>query len=96
MEGQPSSHLRPVLLTLVSPRFKFYADKIYSKFCTGTTLILIATDAFDGYKEATGATSDSSTGLLRISPTQYSNLQNLVFTTNGVGVLMSNTTIQGL
>ncbi|KAF8264556.1 acid protease [Lactarius quietus] len=50
---------------------------------TGTTLILIATDAFDRYKSATGAVLDGTTGLLRITSTQYSNLQPLVFTAGG-------------
>ncbi|KAI9450023.1 aspartic peptidase A1 [Lactarius psammicola] len=39
---------------------------------TGTTLILIATDAFNLYKSATGAVNDASTGLLRITSTQFS------------------------
>lgn len=51
---------------------------------TGTTLVLIATDGLTRYKSATGAIADSATGLLRISPTQFSNLQSLFFTTNGV------------
>ncbi|KAF8260454.1 acid protease [Lactarius quietus] len=49
----------------------------------GTTLILIATDAFDRYQSVTGAVPDSTTGLLRITSTQYSNLQPLVFTAGG-------------
>lgn len=81
MEGQRSSKLRSVLLTLLSPRLKFYADKKYSNFCTGTTLILIATDAYKKYLVATGATFDSATGLLTITLAEYNNLQNLVFTT---------------
>ncbi|KAH9964274.1 aspartic peptidase A1 [Russula dissimulans] len=47
---------------------------------TGTTLILLATDAFDRYRAATGAVPDNTTGLLRITPAQYSNLQSLFFT----------------
>ncbi|KAI9441955.1 hypothetical protein BJY52DRAFT_1229332 [Lactarius psammicola] len=50
---------------------------------TGTTLILIATDAFNLYKSATGAVNDASTGLLRITSTQFSNLQSLFFTAGG-------------
>ncbi|KAI6018325.1 aspartic peptidase domain-containing protein [Pisolithus marmoratus] len=46
---------------------------------TGTTLILIATDAFTKYKSLTGAVSDSTTGLLRITTSQYNALQNLYF-----------------
>ncbi|KAG2032176.1 acid protease [Suillus americanus] len=51
---------------------------------TGTTLILIATDAFDKYKSATGATLDESTELLKISSDQYDQLSSLYFTTGGV------------
>ncbi|KAG1842520.1 acid protease [Suillus subalutaceus] len=51
---------------------------------TGTTLILIATDAFDKYKSATGATLDNSTELLKISSDQYDQLSSLYFTTGGV------------
>ncbi|KAG1837236.1 acid protease [Suillus subalutaceus] len=46
---------------------------------TGTTLILIATDAFNKYQSATGATLDSNTGLLMITSDQYANLQTLNF-----------------
>lgn len=50
---------------------------------TGTTLTLIATDAFNHYKAATGATLDSSTGLLSITNEQYSRLQSMFFTIGG-------------
>ncbi|KAH9171286.1 aspartic peptidase A1 [Lactarius sanguifluus] len=50
---------------------------------TGTTLILIATDAFNRYKTATGAVLDGATGLLKITLTQFNNLQSLFFTTGG-------------
>ncbi|KAG2068135.1 acid protease, partial [Suillus decipiens] len=46
---------------------------------TGTTLVLIASDAFSTYQSATGAIEDESTGLLRITSTQYSALKNLDF-----------------
>ncbi|KAG1736321.1 acid protease [Suillus lakei] len=46
---------------------------------TGTTLILIASDAFDSYKSETGATFDNSTGLLKISSDQYNQLSSLFF-----------------
>lgn len=46
---------------------------------TGTTLILIASNAYTKYQSATGATLDRTTGLLRITSTQYSALQNLNF-----------------
>ncbi|KAG2369291.1 aspartic peptidase domain-containing protein, partial [Suillus spraguei] len=50
---------------------------------TGTTLILIATDAFDKYHSATGATLDSNTGLLMVTSEQYANLQTLNFNIGG-------------
>jgi hypothetical protein len=50
---------------------------------TGTTLTLIASDAFKKYKTATGAVADSATGLLRITSAQYSNLKNLDFKIGG-------------
>ncbi|KAH9482175.1 Polyporopepsin [Psilocybe cubensis] len=50
---------------------------------TGTTLILIATDAFQKYTSATGATFDGATGLLTITLAQYKNLQNLIFHIEG-------------
>ncbi|KAG2156904.1 acid protease [Suillus bovinus] len=50
---------------------------------TGTTLILIATDAFRKYQTATGAVLDNTTGLLMITSAQYSNLQTLNFNIDG-------------
>jgi cathepsin E len=49
---------------------------------TGTTLVLLATDAFTKYQKATGGVLDQNTGLLRITTTQFNNLQNLVFKTS--------------
>ncbi|KAI9068199.1 aspartic peptidase A1 [Trametes sanguinea] len=46
---------------------------------TGTTLVLIATDAFKRYQELTGGVLDDDTELLRITPEQYGSLQNLNF-----------------
>ncbi|KIM81488.1 hypothetical protein PILCRDRAFT_71813, partial [Piloderma croceum F 1598] len=46
---------------------------------TGTTLILLATNAYNAYATATGGTVDSTTGLLKISAAQYSALQPLNF-----------------
>ncbi|KAJ8457168.1 hypothetical protein ONZ45_g18421 [Pleurotus djamor] len=51
---------------------------------TGTTLILLASDALDNYRNVTGAVYDDKTGLLRITPAQFANLQSLFFTINGV------------
>ncbi|KAG1836453.1 acid protease [Suillus subalutaceus] len=50
---------------------------------TGTTLILIATDAFNKYKSATGGMLDNNTGLLMITSAQYSKLQTLNFKIGG-------------
>ncbi|KAG1851512.1 aspartic peptidase domain-containing protein [Suillus tomentosus] len=47
---------------------------------TGTTLILIATDAFNKYQSATGATLNEDVGLLQISSDQYDQLSSLYFT----------------
>ena len=46
---------------------------------TGTTLVLLATDAFNTYMQLTGATLDQTTGLLTISQADYANLQSLNF-----------------
>ncbi|PIL25289.1 transporter [Ganoderma sinense ZZ0214-1] len=51
---------------------------------TGTTLILIATDALTRYQRATGAVADRATGLLRLTTAQFANLQSLFFTIGGV------------
>ncbi|KJA28403.1 hypothetical protein HYPSUDRAFT_33774 [Hypholoma sublateritium FD-334 SS-4] len=50
---------------------------------TGTTLVLIATNAFTKYKTATGGVLDSTTGLLRITAAQLTSLQSLFFVTPG-------------
>ena len=44
-------------------------------------------DAFDKYKNYTGAQVDKDTGLLRIMPAQYANLKSLYFTIGGVSRL---------
>ncbi|KAG2151441.1 acid protease [Suillus clintonianus] len=51
---------------------------------TGTTLLLIATEAFQAYQQATGAVQDPNTGLLTITQQQYNNLQSLYFNIGGV------------
>lgn len=50
---------------------------------TGTTLILVATDAFKAYEKATGGKLDPTTGLLKITPGQYENLKPLIFYIGG-------------
>ncbi|KAG2132311.1 aspartic proteinase [Suillus bovinus] len=46
---------------------------------TGTTLIFIATDAYNKYLSATGGSPDSATGLVLVSSANYKALQNLNF-----------------
>ncbi|KAF8551965.1 acid protease [Imleria badia] len=56
---------------------------------TGTTLILIASDAFQKYQSATGGTLDSTTGLLIVTSSQYSSLQTLSFNIGGTSYDLS-------
>ncbi|KAI0081057.1 aspartic protease [Panus rudis PR-1116 ss-1] len=51
---------------------------------TGTTLTLIATDAFKRYLQITGGAVDPVTTLVKISPAQFANLKSLFFTINNV------------
>ncbi|KAJ7143506.1 acid protease [Mycena crocata] len=46
---------------------------------TGTTLLLLATDAFQAYQQATGATADRTTGLLTVTEAQFSQMESLFF-----------------
>ncbi|KAL4244016.1 peptidase A1 family protein [Abortiporus biennis] len=50
---------------------------------TGTTLILLASDVFDVYRRVTGAVIDNTTGLLRITLSQYHQLESLYFNIDG-------------
>ncbi|KAG6877473.1 hypothetical protein C0992_009901 [Termitomyces sp. T32_za158] len=50
----------------------------------GTTFLLLASDAFARYVLATGAVPDCATGMLRLTSTQFANLQSLFFSINGV------------
>ncbi|KAI0689557.1 aspartic proteinase precursor [Cytidiella melzeri] len=50
---------------------------------TGTTLILLASDAFSAYQTATGAVSDEATGLLSITASQFASLESLNFNIGG-------------
>ncbi|KAF8547620.1 acid protease [Imleria badia] len=56
---------------------------------TGTTLILIATDAFQKYQSATGGTLDTTTGLLAITSSQYSRLKTLALNIGGTAYDLS-------
>ncbi|KAI0819361.1 family A1 protease [Trametes gibbosa] len=50
---------------------------------TGTTLLLIASDAFATYQSITGGVLDATTGLLMITPDQFANLKSLFFNVGG-------------
>ncbi|KAF7298759.1 Acid protease [Mycena indigotica] len=50
---------------------------------TGTTLLLLATDAFQAYQQATGAKLDNTTGLLTLTESQFEDLQSLFFEVGG-------------
>ena len=58
--------------------------KDWEKIQTGATLLLIATDAFNKYRNAVGAVFDDNTGLLRINSTQFDRLESLFFQISGV------------
>lgn len=51
---------------------------------TGTTLLLIASDALQKYKSLTGAVEDETTGLLKLNVPQFTLLQSLFFRIGGV------------
>ncbi|EIW58439.1 aspartic proteinase from Irpex Lacteus [Trametes versicolor FP-101664 SS1] len=51
---------------------------------TGTTLLLIASDAVQKYTAANGAVFDDDVGLYRLTPAQFANLKSLFFTIHGV------------
>jgi cathepsin E len=53
---------------------------------TGTTLVLIASNAFSAYERATGGVLDNTTGLLRLTTTQFASLQSLFFTVGSVSI----------
>lgn len=55
---------------------------------TGTTLILIATDAFQAYQQATQATLDQTTGLLTIADDQFAQLESLFFQIGSVSLTL--------
>lgn len=84
----PSSHL-PLELSTPEPHSCVHAHlDLVALFyaCTNpfdTSQVLLATDAFNAYKKATGATLDNNTGLLRITSSQFSALKNLNFDIGG-------------
>ncbi|KIJ25552.1 hypothetical protein M422DRAFT_273487 [Sphaerobolus stellatus SS14] len=50
---------------------------------TGTTLVLLASNAFSAYQKATGAVLDDDTCLLRLTTAQFANPKRLFFATAG-------------
>ncbi|PSR84188.1 hypothetical protein PHLCEN_2v5476 [Hermanssonia centrifuga] len=50
---------------------------------SGTSMILLASDAYEAYQKATGAVEDQRTGFLTLSKEQYGNLQPLNFNIGG-------------
>ncbi|OCH86421.1 aspartic peptidase A1 [Obba rivulosa] len=51
---------------------------------TGTTLLLLSSDAFSTYTQLTGATTDQTTGLLTLPASQFGNLESMFFNIGGV------------
>lgn len=49
---------------------------------------MIATDAFDAYKKATGAKVDEATGLLTVTAEQFKKMKSLYFKIGEVGALV--------
>ncbi|EKM51358.1 uncharacterized protein PHACADRAFT_178003 [Phanerochaete carnosa HHB-10118-sp] len=65
-----------------------YAGKVISTTTSGivdsgTTMILLATDHYQAYMNATGAVKDSKTGMLSLTNDQFKNLQPLQFNIGG-------------
>ena len=79
----------PVLLTPVRPQpsTRSYTDWQFDNDITGTTLILIATNAFTKYESLTGAKLDPDTGLLKVTSAQFAALKTLSFVVGGVCIL---------
>jgi len=93
-ESRYTGNLQYVPLTQTEPANMFVGidqDMMYGKdrqmllqgsagiVDTGTTLLLIASDAFQQYLELTGAVTDDATGLLKIASTDYAKVQSLFF-----------------
>lgn len=55
--------------------------------------MLIATEAYNKYKSVTGATADTSTGLLKISSANFANLKSLYYTIGGVSRSVANSSL---
>ncbi|KAJ7201370.1 family A1 protease [Mycena pura] len=72
-------------ITSTSPASKYWGidQSISCIVDTGTTLIYLATNAFNAYQNATGGAPDSTTGLLSITPKQFADLKDLNFVIAG-------------
>jgi hypothetical protein len=81
----------PRLLVLLTPvrahRSRDSKIMLIGNDIIGTTLVLIASNAFSKYKSLTGAVQDRNTGLLRITSAQFAKLETLTFTISGVCIL---------
>ena len=77
-----------ILLALLIPVCR--SEKCYAAcqwLLIGTTQLLLASEAFNAYKDAIGAVlDDENTGLLSINPDQFHKLLNLTFTISGVSI----------
>ncbi|KAF9061455.1 putative aspartic protease [Rhodocollybia butyracea] len=89
-----ASEITYVPITTTSPASKYWGidqsiaygsgKKMMLEQCagivdTGTTLIMIPDDAFKAYQDSTGATPDQATGLLKLTPKQFENLESMYF-----------------
>jgi cathepsin E len=54
---------------------------------TGTTLVLLASDFFEAYKDATGAVLDEQTGLLKLTKAQFAQLETFYIAAGDVSHL---------
>ncbi|KAG5728929.1 Polyporopepsin [Termitomyces sp. T112] len=83
-----------VPITTIEPSDKYWgidADLVYSENMPllrlsagivdiGTTLLLLASDAFKFYRRAAGAEEDPTTGLLTVTEAQFAEMESLFFT----------------
>lgn len=74
-----SSPRLPASLTLARPCSSSRPVSEYKHAWGLNRAELRHTDAFDAYQNVTGAVLDPTTGLLRLTPDQFANLQSLFF-----------------
>ena len=58
--------------------------RVQSELYFNYALLRNGTDALATYQAATGAVPDDATGLLRLTPAQFANLESLFFNIGGV------------